>query len=159
MSNNLILGNVVWKRYIVSRLADWLLWLRSIHLESHLHLWEKYVQSINPEIAANRALKNHKNKEQTKETSLIDALLIPPDDFWSEMETLTGTPEKVKKMYKVSLSVTIYDILFELDSYAQSFTEIEAVCDFISSYSAWFDELLNHFRGYQYNLLIQAGKL
>ena len=75
------------------------------------------------------------------------------------METLAGDDAKITRMYKVSLSATIDDILFELSPYSDSFEEIERIVDFMSRKSAWFDVLLDHFRGYQYNLLKQAEKL
>ena len=93
------------------------------------------------------------------EDSLIEKMLIPPPSFWREMELLAGDTGKIKRMYKVSLSATIDDILYELHPYSESFEEIESVVDFMSRKSAWFDILLDHFRGYQYNLLKEAEKL
>ena len=156
---DIALGNPVWKRYITSRLPEWLLWMRGLHMDSHIHLWERYVEGVKPQVAATRAIKNKEQKKDDEELSMIEKMLIPSDDFWNEMETLAGTPEKITKMYKVALSVTLDDILYELHPYAESFTEIEKVDDFISRQSAWFSSLMDYLRGYQYNLLIQAGKL
>ena len=153
----LTLGNPVWKRFINTRIGEWLIWLRGIHIESHIHLWEKYTDNFSGNEAASRALKNIGN--QTDEDSLIEKLLLPPDSFWQEMETLAGDDAKITRMYMVSLSATIDDILFELSPYSDSFEEIERIVDFMSRKSAWFDVLLDHFRGYQYNLLKQAEKL
>ena len=156
---DIALGNPVWKRYITSRLPEWLLWMRGLHMDSHIHLWERYVEGVSPQVAATRAIKNKEQKKDDEELSMIEKMLIPSDDFWDEMETLAGTPEKITRMYKVSLSGTLEDILYELNPYAESFTEIEKVDDFISRQSAWFSSLMDYLRGYQYNLLIQAGKL
>jgi hypothetical protein len=151
------LGNPVWKRFITTRIGEWLIWSRSIHIDSHLHLWERYTENFTADEAAQRALKNI--SKPSDEESLIEKLLLPPDSFWAEMETLAGEPHKIVRMYKVSLSATIDDILFELSPYSESFDEIEKIVDFMSRKSAWFDALLNHFRGYQYNLLKEAEKL
>lgn len=153
----LTLGNPVWKRFINTRIGEWLIWLKGIHIDSHIHLWEKYTDNFSGDEAASRALKNIGNPKD--EDSLIENLLLPPDSFWREMETLAGDDVKITRMYKVSLSATIDDILFELSPYSDSFEEIERIVDFMSRKSAWFDVLLDHFRGYQYNLLKQAEKL
>ena len=153
----LMLGNPVWKRFINTRIGEWLIWLRGIHIDSHIHLWEKYTDNFSGDEAASRALKNIGNEKD--EDSLIEKLLLPPDSFWQEMETLAGDDTKITRMYKVSLSATIDDILFELSPYSDSFEEIERIVDFMSRKSAWFDVLLDYFRGYQYNLLKQAEKL
>lgn len=153
----LTLGNPVWKRFINTRIGEWLIWLRGIHIDSHIHLWEKYTDNFSGDEAANRALKNI--GKQNDEDSLIEKLLLPPASFWQEMETLAGDKAKITRMYKVSLSATIDDILFELSPYSDSFEEIERIVDFMSRKSAWFDVLLDHIRGYQYNLLKQAEKL
>ena len=86
-------------------------------------------------------------------------MLIPPESFWAEMEALAGDENKIKRMYKVSLSATIDDILYELHPYSESFEEIDEVVQFMSRKSAWFNRLLDHFRGYQFNLLKEAEKL
>jgi len=153
----LTLGNPVWKRFINTRIGEWLIWLRGIHIDSHIHLWEKYADNFSGDEAASRALKNIGT--QKDEDSLIEKLLLPPASFWQEMETLAGDDSKITRMYKVSLSATIDDILFELGPYSDSFEEIERIVDFMSRKSAWFDVLLDHIRGYQYNLLKQAEKL
>ena len=85
--------------------------------------------------------------------------LLPEKQFWEELEELANTPERIKKMYRVSLSATIRDVIYELNPYSQQFSEIGMISDFLSRYSAWFEVLFDHFRGYQYSLLTQADKV
>ena len=151
------LGNPVWKRFITTRVAEWLMWLKGIHLDSYIHLWDKYTDNVDPEIAAKKALEGVGNPNH--EDSLIERLLIPPESFWIEMEKLAGEDIKITRMYKVALSATFDDILYEMQPYGESFQEIEKVIDFMSRKSVWFEVLLDHFRGHQYNLLKQAEKL
>ena len=66
----LTLGNPVWKRFINTRIGEWLIWLRGIHIDSHIHLWEKYTDNFSGDEAANRALKNI--GKQNDEDSLIE---------------------------------------------------------------------------------------
>ncbi len=154
---NLPLGNVVWRRFISRQMIEWLKWARSVHLESHIRLWRKYVENIDANDAAMRVLSN--SGKETEELSLLTQFLLPEKQFWEELEELANTPERIKKMYRVSLSATIRDVIYELNPYSQQFSEIGMISDFLSRYTAWFEVLFDHFRGYQYSLLTQADKV
>ena len=44
-------GNEVWRRFIVMQMPEWLAWLKSIHIPSHIRLWSKYVAITTPQKA------------------------------------------------------------------------------------------------------------
>ena len=151
------LGNVVWRRFVSRQMVDWLKWARTVHLESHILLWGKYVDNMDANDAAKRVLSN--NNGDTEEMSLVTQFLLPDAKFWEELEELANTPDRIKRMYRVSLSATISDVVYELGPYGQQFSEINIISDFLSSNTAWFEVLFDHFRGYQYSLLKQADKV
>ena len=151
------LGNVVWRRFVSRQMVEWLKWARGVHLESHIRLWGKYVDNMDANDAAMRILSNA--DMDSEEISLLTRFLLPDTQFWEELEELANTGERIKKMYRVSLSATIRDVIYELSPYSQQFSEIGLISDFLSSKSAWFEVLFDHFRGYQYSLLKQADKV
>jgi hypothetical protein len=151
------LGNVVWRRFVSRQMVEWLKWARSVHLESHIRLWGKYVDNMDANDAAMKVLSN--SGKDSEEMSLLTQFLLPDAKFWEELEELANTPDRIKKMYRVSLSATIRDVVYELGPYAQQFSEINLISDFLSSKTAWFEVLFDHFRGYQYHLLTQADKV
>jgi hypothetical protein len=115
------------------------------------------VQNIDADYAATRVLSGA--DRDSEEISLMAQFLLPSELFWEDLESLADTPERIKRMYRVALSATIHDVIYELNAYGQEFEEIGLIAQFLSSNSAWFEVLLNHFRGYQYSLLKQAEKL
>ena len=91
------LGNVVWRRFVSRQMVEWLKWARGVHLESHIHLWSKYVDNIDANDAAMRILSNA--DMDSEEISLLTRFLLPDNQFWEELEELANTGERIKKMY------------------------------------------------------------
>jgi len=137
-------GNVVWRRFIVNQMPEWLKWLKSVHLPSHVRLWSKYLEVTTPKVAFSRIKKVEDDDEE-----LLSRLFIPDNSFWTQLETEVGE-DKAKKMYRVALSLTIDDFLQDLTLYAQQFEEIRHIYVLLHTYQDWFDGFLNYLRAELY---------
>ena len=62
-------GNAVWRRFIVNQMPEWLKWLKSVHLPSHLRLWTKYLDATSPKNAYSRMKRVAGEDEELKLTS------------------------------------------------------------------------------------------
>jgi len=150
-------GNAVWRRYIVQQMPDWLRWLKSVHLPSHLRIWSKYTKNFTPEEAYG-ILRKPTSESERQDTEMLESLFHPPDRFWLDLESEVG-PEKAARMYRVALSLTIEDFLHDLFAYAQQFPEVRQIYTFIHLNQAWFDKLLDFIRSELYSAWHQQGKV
>ena len=133
-------GNAVWRRFIVNQMPEWLKWLKSVHLPSHLRLWTKYLDATSPKNAYSRVKRVGGDDEE-----LLTLLFIPDNSFWKQLEVEVGE-EKSSKMYRVALSLTMDDFLHDLTLYAQQFPEIRSIYVLLNTYQDWFDEFVNYLR-------------
>ena len=133
-------GNAVWRRFIVNQMPEWLKWLKSVHLPSHLRLWTKYLDATSPKNAYSRM-----KKVAGEDEELLTLLFVPDESFWQQLEDEVGE-EKSAKMYRVALSLTMDDFLHDLTLYAQQFSEIRNIYVLLNTYQDWFDEFLNYLR-------------
>ena len=145
-------GNEIWRRFIVNQMPQWLEWLKSIHLPSHIRLWNRYLD-ITPPKKAYSSLGGSSDEEQ-----LLSHFFVPSDDFWEQMEREVGE-ENTTKMYRLSLSLTMDDFLHDLTLYAQQFPEIRSIYAFMVQRKDWFDILLNHLRSGLYYKWKQEERL
>lgn len=145
-------GNEIWRRFIVMKMPDWLAWLKTIHLPSHIRLWHKYVNITLPQ-KAYASIGNNTDEEQ-----LLSTFFVPSDDFWNQMELEVGS-DNSPKMYKLSLSLTMDDFLHDLTLYAQQFSEIREIYAFMVQHKNWFDQLLNYLRSGLYQQWKQESRL
>ena len=145
-------GNEIWRRFIVNQMPQWLKWLKSIHLPSHIRLWNKYLD-ITPPPKAYASLGGKSQEEQ-----LLSQFFVPSDEFWRQMAAEVGE-EHTTKMYRLSLSLTMEDFLHDLTLYAQQFDEIRSIYAFMVQRKLWFDQLLNHLRSGLYYKWKQEERL
>ncbi len=139
-SVSIVGGNAVWRRFIVNQMPEWLKWLKSVHLPSHLRLWTKYLDATPPKNAYSRMKRMGGDDEE-----LLTLLFIPDESFWKQLEVEVGE-EKSSKMYRVALSLTMDDFLHDLTLYAQQFPEIRSIYVLLNTYQDWFDEFVNYLR-------------
>ncbi len=140
----LVGGNAVWRRFIVNQMPEWLKWLKSVHLPSHLRLWSKYLEATSPQVAFATL-----QKAEGEDGELLTRLFIPEQEFWEQLESEVGEPKRAK-MYRVALSLTIDDFLHDLTLYAQQFEEVRTIYVLIHNYREWFNEFLNYLRAELY---------
>ena len=78
----LVGGNAVWRRFIVNQMPEWLKWLKSVHLPSHLRLWSKYLEATSPQVAFATL-----QKAEGEDGELLTRLFIPEQEFWEQLES------------------------------------------------------------------------
>lgn len=145
-------GNEIWRRFIVMQMPEWLAWLKSIHIPSHLRLWSKYL-AITPPQKAYSSLGSSSDEEQ-----LLLNFFEPPESFWRQMEAEVGE-DNSPKMYRLSLALTMDDFLHDLTLYAQQFSEIRDIYAFMVQHKEWFDQLLNYLRSGLYQQWKEESRL
>lgn len=145
-------GNQVWQRFIVNQMPHWLRWLKSIHLPSHVRLWDRYLDITLPQ-KAYFSLGGESDEEE-----MLSNFFVPPPIFWEEMESEVDEKNHLK-MYRMALTLTMDDFLHDLTLYAQQFEEIQAVYVFMVHRKEWFEILLNYLRSDLYKQWVRDGKL
>jgi len=138
----IVLNNPIWRKYVSEQMADWLEWLKNIHLRSHFDLLEKFIE-LNPHFVPT----DHDSAD--RDMRLLERLLWNP-------EFVNGLTDKGIQVW---VSSTIGDFLDELKIYSSRFNEIQKVSDFLNSHIAWFERVYAFIRADTVSYLREQGRI